>query len=197
MSRITKFSGSIVVVALIGLTIGFVAFCRDVAILANNVPQTRAQAIVVFTGGKDRVVRALSLLEKGRGERLLISGVHPATTKSILGARTGQYKRLFKCCIDIDTLARDTVGNAREAAAWASARGYSSLLLVTSAYHLPRAMVELGAALPDAKLTGYPVVTPAIDYSRWWRSPVGLRLLASEYLKFLAARVRLAFRIAS
>jgi len=195
MSRIASGVGVLAMTAIIATVIGFVVFDRDVAILARNIPETQAQAIVVFTGGKNRVVRALFLLEQGRGERLLISGVHPATTKSILRARTGQYERLFRCCIDIDTLARDTVGNAREAATWAKKRGYSSLMLVTSAYHLPRSMLELSAVLPDVELIGYPVVTPSINYDRWWATTKGLRILASEYFKYLAARVRLALKL--
>ncbi|MHA1525257.1 MAG: YdcF family protein [Alphaproteobacteria bacterium] len=190
-----KILNGLVIVAVIALILGFVGFSRTVATLAGEVPTTKAQAIVVFTGGKDRVDRAIVLLELGWGARLLISGVHPANTKSSLKVSTGKYPNLFECCIDIDHVARDTIGNARETAAWAKARHFSSLLVVTSAYHLPRAMAELGAVLPNAKLTPYPVVTPAIDYANWWLSPDGWRLLSSEYLKNLATRGRLFLQV--
>ena len=189
--NIVKLLYAIAGAAVIATTVGFVGFGRNVVTLARTVPATPAQAIVVFTGGKGRVARAVTLLEQGRGQRLLISGVHPANTKSTLKNSTGKFAPLFECCVDIDHIARDTIGNARETAAWARTRNFSSLLVVTSAYHLPRAMAELGAALPGANLIGYPVVTPALDYESWWLSPNGWRLLGSEYIKYIATRARL------
>ena len=42
-----------------------------------------------------------------------------------------------------------TRGNAAETAEWARAHQVRSLIVVTSAYHMPRALAELGRDLPD------------------------------------------------
>src|SRR5262249_26265695 len=44
--------------------------------------QGRADGIVVLTGGSSRVADAIELLSEGRGKRLLITGVHRATTSA-------------------------------------------------------------------------------------------------------------------
>ena len=47
-----------------------------------------ADAIVVLTGGQARVSEAVRLLEEGHANRLLISGVHPGTTREQLAVVT-------------------------------------------------------------------------------------------------------------
>jgi uncharacterized SAM-binding protein YcdF (DUF218 family) len=86
--------------------------------------------------------------------------------------------------------ATDTVGNARETAAWARAKGFKSLIVVTSDFHMPRAMLELHEALPDAALTPYPVKTTELDAGRWWRTAEGARRMTVEYCKYLVILAR-------
>jgi uncharacterized SAM-binding protein YcdF (DUF218 family) len=80
------------------------------------------------------------------------------------------------------------VGNARETAEWAKARGYSSLIIVTADYHMPRAMLELRAVLrpPQVTLQSYAVPTAILKSRQWWRSPRAARLMVVEYCKYLA-----------
>jgi uncharacterized SAM-binding protein YcdF (DUF218 family) len=60
--------------------------------------------------------------------------------------------------------------------------------VVTSDYHMPRAMLELRAVLrpPAFALTTYAVPTAVLQNRRWWRSPRASRLLVVEYCKYLA-----------
>jgi uncharacterized SAM-binding protein YcdF (DUF218 family) len=97
---------------------------------------------------------------------------------------------MLDCCVDLGRQARDTVGNAAEARAWADERGFTSLIVVTSDYHMPRSMSELGQAMPDKQLIPFPVSNPGLHMSRWWRDPETLTLLAREYGKFLLAETR-------
>ena len=90
-------------------------------------------------------------------------------------------------------MAADTVGNAQETAEWARAKGYESLIVVTADFHMPRATLELRAAMPDAKLTPYPVVTETLDTPNWWRSSGPARLMIVEYCKYLAIFARESF----
>ncbi|EJW10434.1 hypothetical protein A33M_4410 [Rhodovulum sp. PH10] len=151
-----------------------------------------ADGIVALTGGASRVLDAIELLASGRGKRLLISGVNRQTSLGELKRAAPEYEALFECCIDLDHAARDTTGNAVETRRWTESRGFRSLVIVTSSYHMPRAMAELGHRLPGIVLVPYPVVTPK-RAEPWWVSAENAKLLATEYVKYLAvlARMRL------
>lgn len=91
-----------------------------------------ADAIIVVTGGRSRLEAAVGLLKSGKGERLLISGVHPAADLDDLRAVTGGDRTLFKCCVDVDYAALDTIGNAQESAKWLRDHKYARAILVTN-----------------------------------------------------------------
>ncbi|MCA0423230.1 MAG: YdcF family protein [Proteobacteria bacterium] len=145
--------------------------------------------IAALTGGAERIGDALMVLEEGRAKRLLISGVGaPVTEKALI--RQAGHADLFLCCVDLGREALNTVGNAVETAAWVRRNNYKSLLLVTSNYHMPRAMVELRRHLKDVHIIPHPVITDAVSVTNWWRDPALFRLLFTEYLKYLASEVR-------
>jgi uncharacterized SAM-binding protein YcdF (DUF218 family) len=175
--------------AVAGLVIGFIGFARSVA---ETPPPTdpRAEGIVVLTGGAARIDGALQLLAEGRADRLLISGVNPAVSLNTIAATVdGRLKDVIACCVDLDH-ARDTIENAAEAKNWAERRGFSSLIVVTSDYHMPRTMAELAQAMPGARLIPYPVDNPGLDLADWWRNPQVFGLLAREYGKYLLVVAR-------
>jgi uncharacterized SAM-binding protein YcdF (DUF218 family) len=168
----------------------FAMFAQKVA--NARVPATaNADAIVVLTGGHARVNEAVRLLEEGRANRLLISGVHPGTTREQLAAVTASNMPLETNSVDLDRVALNTAGNAVETANWVRKNGFSSLLVVTSAYHLPRAKVELAGALPDVSLIAYPVFSKDLKLDHWYREPATMRLLMREYVKYILARLRI------
>lgn len=145
--------------------------------------------VAALTGGADRIGDALMVLQEGRAKRLLISGVGAQVTEKAL-IRTAGHADLFTCCVDLGREALNTVGNAIETAAWVRKNNYRSLLLVTSNYHMPRAMVELRRHLKDVHIIPHPVILDSVPVSGWWRDPALFRLLFVEYLKYLAAEVR-------
>ncbi|GAB2186524.1 YdcF family protein [Roseibium sp. LAB1] len=180
-----------VVTALVVGTIGqFATFAQKVA-TARVPASANADAIVVLTGGHARVNEAIRLLEEGRANRLLISGVHPGTTREQLAAVTASTMPLEKNSVDLDRVALNTAGNAVETANWVKKNGFSSLLVVTSAYHLPRAKVELAGALPNVALIAYPVFSKDLKLDSWYREPATMRLLMREYVKYILARLRI------
>lgn len=149
-----------------------------------------AEGIVVLTGAgsNQRLAAAIGLLEDGYGQRVLVSGVNREATREDIRNVSRAVRRLYDCCVDLGFTAADTVGNARETAEWAKAMRYSSLIIVTTDYHMPRAMLELRAVFhgSDVRLETYAVPTPALKSSRWWRSPRAARLMVVEYSKYLA-----------
>lgn len=149
-----------------------------------------ADAIVVLTGGEARIPEGIRLLREGKGQRLLISGVNPVTTRGELAELAPNSKKLFRCCIDVGHEARDTPGNADETREWVNGRGFKSLIVVTASYHMPRSLAELRRALPDTRLIPYAVNPSNVHVDRWWAHRGTLRLMASEYLKFAPAFLR-------
>ena len=91
----------------------------------NNLPEaevpmrSKADGIVVLTGSRFRINDALELLAAGHGRRLLISGVYPATKLSEIAHMMPEFERWFACCVDLDHMALDTIGNAVETKRWA------------------------------------------------------------------------------
>jgi len=176
---------------------GFLAFLRMVP-QGEQAPPQQADGIVALTGGAERLSDALRLLASGRGKRLLISGVHPETTERELSRAQPDYAAFARCCVDLGRRALNTAGNAVEARRWAEGHGFHSLIVVTSGYHMPRTLMELSREMPNVELVPYAVVTDRLRDEPWWRDWPTARLLAGEYVKYVAAlvRVRLAPRLA-
>jgi uncharacterized SAM-binding protein YcdF (DUF218 family) len=152
-----------------------------------------ADGIVVLTGGDSRVNDALELLASGRGKRLLITGVYAGTTTGDIAREVANYDHVLACCVDLDYSALNTFGNAVQARRWAVQHGFHSLIVVTSAYHMPRALAELSHQLPDVALIPYPVVSDRLRIEPWWSNGATTKLVLSEYIKYLAAKVRMHF----
>jgi uncharacterized SAM-binding protein YcdF (DUF218 family) len=178
-----RFLATIIVVALLYA----LAFGVWVSLLPATPDVTpEADGIVVLTGGEPRLDTAVALFEKGTGKRLLISGVGMNTTRDTLKTMTHGGAR-FDCCADIGYAAEDTHGNADETANWVHSHQYHSIIVVTSRYHMPRAMREFAAAMPDVTLLPYAVNQDSIDLSGWWRHPRTVLLLHREFAKYLAS----------
>lgn len=181
-----KFLALVAIVALTWL-VGLFVFADRVRGLSPADEPARADAIVALTGpSAERVNASIRLLEQGKGDRLLISGVNREVRRQELRALTPGSSQLFNCCVDLGFEAEDTVGNAQEIAAWARRRGYDSLIVVTSDYHMPRSLLEIRSALPGVRLTPFAVSTPSLDDSEWWRAAVTARRMTLEYMKYLA-----------
>ena len=151
----------------------------------------KADGIVALTGAASRIPDAIELLASGHGRRLLITGVHRATSAREISRLMPLNQNAFACCVDLDRSALNTLGNAIEAKRWVQQHGFRSLIVVTSDYHMPRAMVELGHQLPEVTLIPFPVISEKIKSEPWWSSAITTRLLFSEYLKYLFAVVRM------
>lgn len=168
---------------------GFGLFADYVSSMATPQNPGPADAIIVVTGGKSRLEAAVGLLKSGKGARLLISGVHPAANLDDLRAVTGGDRKLFNCCVDVDYEALDTIGNAQESAKWLRDHKFASAIVVTNNYHMPRTMLEMRRTVATTEFVPYPVVNTRIDHGSWLTSSEVLRVLFTEYTKYLAALV--------
>jgi uncharacterized SAM-binding protein YcdF (DUF218 family) len=178
---------------LLVVVLGFIGFIVFVTGLERDQkdPERAADGITVLTGGRNRIDEAMRLLAHGKAKRVLITGVNRTTTKEELKDLASQSDQLFDRYVDIDREARNTIDNAAETSEWVAQHRYTSLIVVTSNYHMPRALAELGRAMPGVTLVPFSVVDSNVHLERWWTYPGTTRLLLSEYLKYLPALGRL------
>lgn len=178
--------------ALLGAAIffggGFFHFIATIP--GKSDPAPPSDGIVALTGGADRIADAVELLAAGQARRLLISGVNQSTTRSEIARLTPSLGELLGCCVDLDHAALNTAGNAAETARWARAHGLTSLIVVTSDYHMPRALAEMRRALPDARLTPHVVPTSRLKSAGVLADPEMMRMVVWEYLKYLRTLAR-------
>jgi uncharacterized SAM-binding protein YcdF (DUF218 family) len=176
--------------ALVLLIIGFIVFANGIE-HEQAVPQRPADGIAVLTGGVARIDAAMKLLAAGKAKRVLITGVNRTVTMEELKDLASQGDQLFTCCVDIDKEARNTIDNATETSEWVALHRYGSIIVVTSNYHMPRALAELARVMPGVRLVPYSVVDNNVHLDHWWTYPGTTKLLLSEYLKYLPALGRL------
>jgi uncharacterized SAM-binding protein YcdF (DUF218 family) len=190
LRSLVRAAALIALAAAVVFPLGFLWFVLQLP--TSEVRLTRdADGIVVLTGGSSRVNDAFELLASKRGRRLLITGVYPATNRGEISRVLPEYERLFNCCVDLDRTAVNTLGNAIGTKRWAEAQGFRSLIVVTSSYHMPRALAELAHQLPGVELVPYPVVSERLRSEPWWSHAATAKLLFSEYVKYIVAAIRM------
>lgn len=176
---------AVAVIVLIWLG-GFVWFAERAVIYPDPGDQA-AGAIVVLTGGRERLNHGLSLLEQGRADALFVSGVHDGVSVEDLPAVRDRGPEDLPCCITLGYDADDTAGNAVETAAWVADRDIDTIRLVTSNYHMPRSLLEFRQRMPDLTIIPDPVDAEPVRLDEWYRWPGTAGLLFREYNKSLLA----------
>ena len=156
--------------------LGFVWFA---AILPQPIGAGRSDAGIVLTGGEGRIPRALEVLAKGWVRRVLVAGVDSEVRPREFAAEYDASRRTMTCCVTLEQVSVDTRTNAREAAKWIAANKVRSVRLVTSDWHMRRAVYELERVVPP----GTTIARDAV------RTRPALRILFIEYHKLLARRV--------
>lgn len=143
---------------------------------------TKTDAVVVLTGGKNRIAEAARLYNSGLADMLFISGVGKHVG---LKALENEHNVSFnKKNVVLGREATNTIENAVEVSEIIRRNNFKSIRLVTSYYHMPRSIEVIKAYVPDVKILEHPVYSQNVS-KRWWKRPKSFYLIASEYHKFL------------
>lgn len=175
------------VAALFGLWLGGLVWFAATLPDAVDDPETPTDAIVVLTGGSERLSTGIDLLRHKRGRKLFVSGVYRGVEVAELLKVSRQAPEEVECCIVLGYAAESTEGNAVETAAWMSAEKFRSLRLVTGSYHMRRSLLEFQRAMPDVAVVPHPVFPTMVKQDEWWMWPGTAHLIATEYMKYLVA----------
>jgi uncharacterized SAM-binding protein YcdF (DUF218 family) len=166
---------------------GLIWFASPPAAEIETVP---TDAIVVLTGGSQRLQGGIDLLRERRGRKLFVSGVNQQVALDDLLRISGNASDWASCCVVLGRDADNTFGNARETAQWIRGQGFRSLRLVTAWYHMPRSLLEFDRAMPEIDILAHPVFPDQVKRQHWWAWRGTAALLVSEYNKYLAALFR-------
>ena len=186
--RLAAFAGGGLCLLWLG---GLIWFVTPPAVEARAAP---TDAIVVLTGGSQRLQSGIELLRDGKGRKLFVSGVSQQVDLDdllrIAGNAPDWAANWASCCVVLGHEADNTLGNAVETARWIHSQGFRSLRLVTAWYHMPRSLLEFGRAMPEIDIVAHPVFPDQVKQEHWrtWRGTAAL--VVSEYLKYSVALVR-------
>ena len=182
-----KYLSTIAVLLLLILfiwTLGLFAFVNMIPDGATE-KNRLTDAIVVLTGGSDRLKQGLNLLTEKRAKKLFVSGVYLRNdVRRLLSVQQHNPAEVL-CCISLGYAATSTAENAIETAGWIKKHGYISIRLVTASYHMPRSLIEFQHIMPNIEIIPHPVFPKKFKRARWWAWPGTIALIISEYSKYI------------
>ena len=154
--------------------------------------------IVILTGGTNRIKEGLKIIDnfkksKKINYKILVSGTGLGFTKSILRKQLGPNfnPKLIQCCIDLDSVSKNTFTNARETFKWISKNKINEFILITSNYHMPRSILEFKNVMPNLKIYTYAITPEKHDIKNWLSSYQTFGLVLTEYCKYIVASLRI------
>lgn len=155
-------------------------------------PPIDAQAVTALTGASNaRIVAAVQLADSLQLP-LLISGVHVDTRAADIAKIAEVDIAEIQCCVTLGRAAATTEGNGEEVAEWARRHRVTRIIVVTSEYHMERAMLELRRAMPEGHFIPHAVTTTKVRPRDWYRDPDTAKQLVAEWAKYRIASVRAA-----
>ena len=169
-------------------------------LLLTKYNDIKSPNIVILTGGANRIKDGLKIIEdfknsKNINYKILVSGTGMGFTKSSLKKKLGPNfnSQLIQCCIDLDGVSKNTLTNASETFKWTSKNDIKEFILITSNYHMPRAILEFKNVMPNLKIYTYAITPKKHDIENWLSSYQTFSLVFTEYCKFIIANLRIKF----
>jgi len=169
---------------------GFVFYSIDIQYYPQMI-ESKPDAVVVLTGGSNRVEEGLEIMAQHGCQNLFISGVNKNVSRHDILKRIQKNKSAKGCQLELGYKARNTHENAQEVIAWLKKKNYKSIVLVTAYYHLPRSILEFRSIAPNLKIQAYAVFPDSfINNSREAILKRTVKLF-KEYHKLIGAWLRI------
>ena len=151
----------------------------------TDLNEKKIEGIVVLTGDRFRISEGLKILNSKIGHKLLISGVNREISIEEIKKEFPKYNQLFKCCIELESISKNTFENIREIFYWKKKNNIKNILLITSDYHLPRVELEVNRLLLNNETYYYGV--------KYENQNINIRMkkLIVEYVKYLRTKISL------
>lgn len=169
--------------------LGFVYFAH--CINSYEIDKTaKTDAIIVLTGGRNRISEGIKLLNDNLADKLFISGVPENISIRQIEKQAGIAAE-DETKIELGRKAKNTIENAIETEEWIKKNDIKSIRLVTSSYHIPRSLQEFIIYVTkgnDLEVIINPIYSPNVSL-KWWKSWGTFRLLVMEYNKFLVVYI--------
>ena len=156
--------------------------------------------IVILTGGTNRIKDGLEIINDFKipkiiKYKILVSGTGTGFTKLSLKKKLGPdfNSHLIQCCIELDNISKNTFTNASETFKWTKKNNIKEFILITSNYHMPRAILEFNSLMPNLKIYTYAITPKKHDIENWLNSYQTFGLVFTEYCKYIVASLRIKF----
>jgi len=155
-------------------------FFQEVKKFDNSVTNiNNIDGIVVLTGDQFRIAKGIELLKRNPNKKLLISGVNKNINPVDIMKEFPSSINFFQCCIDIGKDAKNTFENIIETFEWMKSNEFTSIIIVTSDYHLPRVKLEINRFIDNQQIFYEAVKTDESD------SILRLKKITLEYIKYI------------
>ena len=188
-----KISNAFWAICLIFLCVDFISFTsRADKLSQNQMFPADIEAVIALTGGRNRIAKATELA-KTHELPLFISGVYQDATAEDVASAAGVDPKFFECCATLGYQARTTHENAMEVAQWSNHHRYSHLIIVTSNYHMERALLEFQHEMPDIQINGYAIASPVINAGEWWNNYKSTKRMFVEWSKWRIKKIQSQF----
>lgn len=159
---------------------------------------TKSSNIVILTGGTNRIKDGLKIIENFSKSRkinfkILVSGTGKGfSKKSLIRQIEPNFNPyLIECCIYLDSVSKNTLTNAIETSKWAHENNINEFILITSNYHMPRAILEFKNIMPNKKIYTFPIKPNKHNIEKWLYSYQTFNLIFSEFCKYILANIRI------
>ena len=164
----------------------------------TNYHDKKSSNIVILTGGTNRIKDGLKIIENfeksdKNNYKILVSGTGLGFTKNSLKNKLDSNfnPQLVQCCIDLDSVSKNTLTNARETSKWTIKNDIKEFILITSNYHMPRAVLEFKNIMPNLKIHTYSITPKKHKIKNWLGSYQTFGLVFEEYCKYIIASIRI------
>ncbi len=182
---------------LISFLIGLLGF-KEKILSIKNYNTKKDSNIVILTGGTNRIKDGLKIIDNfnkpyKKRFKILVSGTGKGYSKKTLKKQLGSnfYPELVECCIDLDSVSKNTLTNASETSKWVLRNNIKEFILITSNYHMPRAILEFNNSMPNQKIYTFSIRPKKHDIEKWLDSYETFSLIFKEFCKYIVAYLRI------